>query len=414
MKQIYVSIQIDSGYIKILVAEYFNSRFNILKYSSKKSKACDCYEIVDYDLLVSDIKDLVDSTSKAIGAKIEKVLLLLPEYNFKRFPLKSSIVLNEGYVKLEDISRAITNSLRSKVDDDVMVINAVPVKYSINGISTRRIPENEVGSNMDVDIDLLCADKQMSYQFVKAIEDAGLEVVDVCLNNYGILKEAGLVNESAQKNTILIDINYASTTMSLVSKGKLITTEILHEGLNSFINKVYYTHHIPYDDIEKLIKYLKLDFESEDIVYAFSSDNKSFNIKINELSLTISECINTYVDKIITLCKPILEDNNVNIYVVGVGEEMNSLVDAIKDKSSVEVKAYYPDTIGVRDSSVTGLFGALFDYKDKVALHNLNTSFIDLLEYDSVIDQKNIDSDGDTITTKIKNFFMQYMNKEDK
>ena len=44
-------------------------------------------------------------------------------------------------------------------------------------------------------------------------------------------------------------------------------------------------------------------------------------------------------------------------------------------------------------------------------MNNLDVSCIDLLKYDSLIDQKQLDSEGETITTKIKNLFRQYMEK---
>ena len=85
----------------------------------------------------------------------------------------------------------------------------------------------------------------------------------------------------------------------------------------------------------------------------------------------------------------------------------------IKEESQCDLKSYYPDTIGVRDPSLTSLFGSLFAYKDKVSLNEISVSCIDLLEYDSHVEQKEIDTEGETITTKIKNLFKQYVERED-
>ena len=46
-------------------------------------------------------------------------------------------------------------------------------------------------------------------------------------------------------------------------------------------------------------------------------------------------------------------------------------------------------------------------------MNDLNVNCIDLLKYDSLIDHKELDSEGETITTKIKNLFRQYMEKGD-
>jgi len=53
-------------------------------------------------------------------------------------------------------------------------------------------------------------------------------------------------------------------------------------------------------------------------------------------------------------------------------------------------------------------------YRDKVLLNDLNVNCIDLVKYENAIDQKQFDSEGETITTKIKNLFKQYMEKGEK
>ena len=55
----------------------------------------------------------------------------------------------------------------------------------------------------------------------------------------------------------------------------------------------------------------------------------------------------------------------------------------------------------------------ILSYKEKVLLNKISISCIDLLSYDSYIDQKQLDAEGETITTKIKNLFKQYIEKED-
>ena len=48
-------------------------------------------------------------------------------------------------------------------------------------------------------------------------------------------------------------------------------------------------------------------------------------------------------------------------------------------------------------------------YTVKVLLNNLDVNCIDLLTYDSLIDRRQLDSEGETITSKIRNLFKQYI-----
>ena len=414
IKQIYAALQIEEDEIKVLVAEYFNTRFNILRVEKAKTKAISDFRIANQLELENDIKALISRASTKLGTKIEKVILVLPAYNFKRFPLTSSVNISNGYVHKEDVARAVSNSLKTKVDADSMITNPVILKYTVNGISTRRLPEKEVCDSMLVDIDLLCCDAQMAYEYVMTVEKIGLQVLDICLNNYAICEEASLLSESSKKNVILLDIHNGLTYLTLLSKGKIITTEIVYDGLNTLTSKIYEKYHFNDDVMMRLIKY-DVDYADKDecVVYAYNNNDKSETITNVELSSLVAEPLNNYVEKLISMCKPIIDSGETSIVVTGQGQSMKALMDKLKDLSGVEVRGYYPDTIGIRDANLVALYGSFVVYKNKADLNNLSVNCIDLLEYDNVINKHVFDKDGATITTKIKNFFMQYMSKEE-
>ena len=414
IKQIYVSLELCENDLKILVAEYYNTRFNILKVDRLATNSISDFKIVDRQMLINDIKRLVNKCSEKLGAKIEQVILVLPAYNFKRFPLKSKVVPDNGVITKKDIARSITNSLKAKVDFDVMVINPMIVKYTINGISTRRMPEKEVCNEVVVDIDLLCADKDMTYEYVSVVEESGIKVLDITLNTYAICKEASLIEESLKQNLICLDINKPYSYLTLLSKGKLISTELEFDGLNTIADEVKRNYDIPESDIIRLMKY-DVNYDAEyldDIVYAYNQSSDTITITTRSINDVCLKPIDNLVDKLITMCKPIIEQG-ASLFITGEGQQMTALVDKIKQNVSIDVRSYYPDTIGTRDSSLTALYGALFVYRDKVLLNDLNVSCIDLLEYDSKIDRKEFDTEGETITTKIKNLFKQYVERED-
>ena len=113
------------------------------------------------------------------------------------------------------------------------------------------------------------------------------------------------------------------------------------------------------------------------------------------------------------MSQPILDKGNISIVVTGEGAEMLALVDKLKKDSGVDVKAYYPDTIGVRESALTALYGAFIVYHEKAILRESNVNCIDQLEYESIVDHRKIDVEGETLTSRIKNLFKQYKSKED-
>ena len=410
LKQVYASLFIDENELQIVVAEYFNTRFNIIRVDKVKMEGIINYKINDLDRVVEIIKETVANSSNKIGSTIKKVILVLPPLGFKRYPLRVSVVPNGGIITKKDVAKAITSSLKTKVDGNSIVVNSCIVRYTINGISTFRLPEKEICDELIVDIDLLCADKDMTIEYINAVNKAGIEVLDITLNNYSICKEAVLLEESLKQNIILLDIGNSYTYLTLITKGKLTSTEIIYDGLSNIVDTVYNELSIPKENALRLIKY-NVDYDSpypNDAVFAWGDDNNHHSITIKELSDTVRNPLSKYLDKILTMCKPIVDSGLTSFIVVGEGAKMKILIDELSKYSKCFVKEYYPESIGIRDSSLCSTYGALFVYKEKAYLNGINVSCVDIAEYDSVVDLKKDDTEGESITSKIKKLFDTY------
>ena len=141
LKQVYATLKFDDNKLQIIVAEYSNTRFNIIATYNNPIEGIVDFKIVDKDLVVDYLKKGIESISKKIGAKLEKVILIVPPVNFKKTYLTVSTVPEDGTLKKSDIARLTTNALQANVDDDLVVVNTLISKYTINGISTRRLLE---------------------------------------------------------------------------------------------------------------------------------------------------------------------------------------------------------------------------------------------------------------------------------
>lgn len=415
IKQMYASVELTDKLVKILICEYFNTRFNVVKVIKSPLEGINNFEVTNKVAAIKSIHNAFVEAGDKLGAKLEKSILVIPPYKFKRIPLKVNVNTENGILKKADIIKAVNNALKVTIDRDKTVIDTVIVKYSINGISTRRFPENEICDEVVVDIDLLCADKEMTYSYVSLLEECGITVIDVCLSSYAIAKEAALLEQAFGNNLILLNIEKEKTDLSLISKGKLISSEIIYEGMDNLANVFLDKYHLPINIIYKLLKY-NVSYSGDyldDVVHAWKSDDKSYSLTTRNISDDIKEPLNNYLDKIVDMCSPIIESGETNIVVTGDGADMSALCDLLKEKTNCDIKAYYPDTIGIRESSLSALFGSCVAYRDKVVLEDLNVNCVDLLEYDSIVDRRKIDVEGDTITSRIKNLFKQYRNKEE-
>lgn len=408
MKQIYAALEINDYEIRVLIGEYFNTRFNIIKLETVATDGVKDYRIVNHEKVKASIIKAINNASSMLGAEIEKVILLIPPYNFKRYPLKVNVKTANGFVSKSDVARAIQKAMHTKVDNDVTIINAVCVKYTVNGISSRRLPEKESAEDLLVDIDLLCADKILTFEYASLLDECQIEIMDISLDIYAICKEAALFEQTLNQNIVLIKADAQTTELALLSKGKLVNTEVLFDGLGTIIDDVYEQYHIPYATIQRLVKYNTVYSRDyiDDAIYAWvKEDGSSASINEQMLSQAVYPTLKKYVDKLATTLKPILESHSTSIVVCGEMAGMEAFIDTLAKTCDVNVKAYFPDTIGVRDSSLTALYGSFFVYRDLANIKDLKQSSINLLEFENIVDRKTSDVEGESLTGKIKSLF---------
>ena len=161
--------------------------------------------------------------------------------------------------------------------------------------------------------------------------------------------------------------------------------------------------------IERLVKY-NAHFDSEeasqDAIYAWkTNDGQSNTINEEDLSDIILEPTKKLVDEIKEACRPILENGQTDIMIVGEGAKMDALVQMIGEVTGTVTKTYVPETIGIRDSAYVAILGSIYGYRDRQYVDQEVLSSINLLEFNELVDKKTIDSEGETLTTRIRSLF---------
>ncbi|MDY6062233.1 MAG: hypothetical protein SPI53_00325 [Erysipelotrichaceae bacterium] len=410
MKQIYAALEINDSEIRLIVGEFFNTRFNVIKEEITPFKGISNFEIVDRVKTIEAIKNTINNAAKMIGVNIERVLLVLPSVNFKRKNFKLNFETETGVVNYSDITKAYEKALRVKIDDGYTLVNVVCNKYTVNGISYRRIPVREIAKTISIDIDLLMIDQQIAFNYVSIVEEAGINIMDICVDTFAIAKEAALFEKTVDQNIILIKAENQTTTFGLIAKGKLMHSEVIYHGLSDLIDAVYVQHRLPVNQIAKLIKYnMVFDVEecSDNPIFVWNASDLRLSLSERQLVELVKNNFDKYIKKICETSAPILESGKTSIILSGEAAKMNALNEALARNTNCEVVTYTPETIGARDTSLSAVLGALYAFKDALVITNSKLCSLDLLEYEKLMNRQTIDADGESLTKKIKNLFNQ-------
>lgn len=411
-KQIFAALEINDGEIRLIVGEFFNIRFNIIKVERVLCEDWSNDIEADADKIIKGIKRAVMNASKQIGAPIEKVLLCVPTVHFSRFPLRVKVEVDnqEQRVKIEDIARGYRKAIKTPLNQDRALVNAMITKYYCNGITTRKMPLNEKCSELYMDVDLLCADKEETFKYVTLAEKSGLKVMDIFLDTYAVCKEAALLEQTLSQKTLLIKLERYSTSFVVLANGRMANAKVLDTGLAQWFKQAQLNYHLDVSVISRLVKYnVKLQSmqHTQSPIYIWSNSGQTKTVSEKDIFNCLSEPMTKWIELISEVAKDIAESGPMNIVICGEGSELQGLDIILADKLQLSVRNYIPETLGIRNGSLSAPVGAFYAFKDVIDLKpNLGCS-VDLVEYTKTVyaSSKRDEQEEKTITSKLKNMF---------
>ena len=416
-KQIYTALEISDQEVRLIVGEFFNTRFNIIKVERAGCQGFDGEKVTDPDAVAASVRKAAEHAGKMIASTIKGVILAIPSMGMRRYSFKSTVPVEgiDHTITVQDIRNAMKRAQNMEIDKNSALIQTVNVKYTVDGITTRRIPIGDRCNSLTVDIDLLCAQRHLAYDLVGCVEKAGLKVMDIFLDVYAVGKEAALIEQSVNKQIIILKMERNSTSFGLLRKGRLFTGTVLPAGLGNIAGVLTDQYGIEPRSAAELIKYsARLDSKvlSDNPVHIWSNDDETHTISEKELVEAVMPNVNIWLDLVQKTCEPILKAGETAVIITGEGGETHGLSQLLCEKLQTEVRTYVPDTLGARNACLTACLGLFYAYKDRLPITGYTDESIDMDAFIKAVSYREKKNEGnntreDTLTSKLKGLFLE-------
>ncbi len=411
MKNIYSSLDIGTNTIKLVVAEMYNNKLNILNVNEITSKGIKNALIVNAEEVLICLKELFRRTEDTLGIKIKKVITTIPSYY-------SEFSVGEGYTTINrdnsivegiDIIRALQSSVYNRIDDNRELVSVVPIEFTLDDKIKLEDPKGKKASKLSVTSIFSTVPKKNIYGIITLLEDIGVEVVDINLNATCDFYE--LKNDDLKDKTgAIINIGKDKTEVSIINKNILIATENILIGGKNIDKDISYIYNIN----TKLSNTLKETFalsskrnaSMREIETFRNNDNEE--VKINQYE--ISEIVNSRLTEILNLSKKqinLLTKKEIHYIIVTGGTSELSDFDSVA--SDIFGKLYINTEvkeIGVRHNKYSTALGGIKFYYDKLTFRNKISSTMDEEQQELLFKIKrdrNINSD--TVLGKVFSYF---------
>lgn len=403
---VHVALEIADHEIRLAVGQFHNTRLNILKLERVPCSGLLGTQINNQLAVVEAIKLAKNHVSMTLGVEIKRVLLAIPSLNTARYTRRIERKVNER-VSLNDIKAVMKEAYHSNIPEYQELVNVFITKSIVNGITLRRLPLNEYCDMMSVDVDLLCADRDLVYRYVQTVEKAGLEISEISLDSYAFGKEASLLEKSLEHFIIGLKMERQSSSLSLYAKGKLSSSEVLDLGMHQMIAKLSEVAHLPIDVADRLLHYnvrFGLDKYPDTPVYLWSSEGQTHTLSEKDIFTILKPDLDAWIEKIKIAIAPILEHGNTKMVLYGESAEINGLDQLLSKLFNIDVESYIPDTLGIRSSALCSIAGLFYVLKDQSVLRDFEAG-IDMFEYENLVERINDNPVEETLSGKFKGLF---------
>jgi len=417
VKHIYTSVDIGTDSTKVVVAELYKGKLNLLAASSIKSKGIKKGLITDVDEASCSLKKAITEVEEMLGFEIKKVLVNIPSY-FAEF------VKVEGEIRIDSSDSIIDGGHVSKVLETAVkgsslskeVVSIIPIDFSIDEQMGIKDPKGLMGDVLRVRAVVAMTPKKNIYSVVSLIDRLGLEVVDITLNSIGDINSFNNKNFDGKLGAI-INIGYETTNVSIFNKGIIIKNSIIGMGGKNIDNDISYMYKIDLKEANRVKEKFALAHKKYANINEVYTISKYDDLRINQFE--VSEIVMSRIEEILTLAKKeinILANRKMDYVIITGGvsnmEHFNYIAEDVFGKDVVIGSV---NIIGIRNNKYSSCIGNIVYFINKLKLNGNDYSMIDDNEIDelSFSGRSLVDVSSESMLGKVFGYFFGDTNEEE-
>ncbi|MCA1059252.1 cell division protein FtsA [Rossellomorea aquimaris] len=371
--EIYVSLDIGTSTVKVIIGEMTNDSLNIIGVGNVNSEGIRKGSIVDIDETVHTIKKAVEQAERMVGLSISQVIVGITGNHVSLQSCHGVVAVSSDNREIgdEDVLRVMDAAQVVSIPPEREIINVIPRQFIVDGLDEITDPRGMIGVRLEMEGTIITGSKTILHNTLRCVEKAGLEIVDIVLQPLA----AGTVALSKDEKNLgaaLIDIGGGSTTIAVFEQGHLKATTVLPVGGEHITKDLSIGLRTSTDDAEKIkTKYghAFYDHASEDEVFSVPIIGSDQHQQFNQLE--ISDIIEARLEEILDLISHELKRLGIRDlpggYVLTGGvANLPGVLELAQIVFQNRVRVAIPDYIGVREPQYTTAVG-LIKYAQKNA-----------------------------------------------
>lgn len=381
MKHIYTSIDIGSDTIKIVVCELFQNKLNLLSASSFKAKGIKKGLITDIDDASISVRQAFNEVEQMLGVKINQVIASVSSYLAEYSFVKNEIELNhedDDVITKEDISNVLNVNI--DLGSAKEIVTVLPIDFKVDNQEFIKNPTGLKGKKLGSRSIVITTPKKNIVSVVSLLENIGIDVLDISLNNIGDLY-AFKTRNMEKRLGVIVNIGSETTSVSLYNKNVIIKSSLINMGGKNIDSDISYMYKVDAKTANELkCKFALAHKRNANISDTIEVDTTTGEmIKINQFE--ISEVVSSRIEEILTLAKKEIANLTSKkidyIIVTGGTSNMADIEYIASDVLGHDVSLGNIKLLGIRNNKYSACVGNVVYYISKLKLKGQNVTMID-------------------------------------
>jgi cell division protein FtsA len=372
-KDIYVSLDIGTSTVKVIIGEMAGDALNVIGIGKAPSSGIKKGSIVDIDETVRSIQNAVEQAERMVGLKIQSVIVGVSGNHVHLQPCHGVVAVSSETREIgdEDIARVIEAAQVIPIPPEQEIIDCIPHQFIVDGLEEINDPRGMIGVRLEMEGTIITGSKTILHNLLRCVEKAGLEIADICLSPLA-LGSVALSKDEKNIGVALVDIGGGSTTISVFDQGILMATSVLPVGGNHVTKDLSIGLRTPMEEAEKI------KIKHGHAFYGLASVDEK--VKVSKIGSSAEE-IRTQLDlayiiepRMAEILDMVQEEiRRMGFYdlpggyiLTGGTTAMPGVLELAQHELDHNVRVAIPDYIGVREPQYTVSVGLI-----KFAYHNV-------------------------------------------
>jgi cell division protein FtsA len=363
---IYVSLDIGTSGVKVIIGEMVNDSLNIIGVGNVKSEGLRKGSIVDIDETVHSIKRAVEQAERMIGMKINQVIVGVTGNHVSLLPCHGVVAVSSDNREItnEDVARVIDAAQVVSIPPEREIIDVIPKQFIVDGLDEINDPRGMIGVRLEMEGTIITGSKTILHNTLRCVERAGLEILDIGLQPLAAGAFA-LSKDEKNMGVAMIDIGGGSTTVAVFENGHLRGTSVIPVGGDHITKDLSIGLRTTTEEADQLkLKHghAFYDHASEEEIFEVSIIGSDQQQQFNQLE--VADIIEARMEEIFSLVQDELKLMNIRdlpggFVLTGGTSNMQGVLELAQDIFQSRVRIAIPDYIGVREPQYTTAVGLI-------------------------------------------------------